>query len=128
MQTPFAFLTQSLGVQPLPVPGVVVVLATQEVPFQYAVLPQPPTGGLGAVVVGAQKVPFQAVFGPHPPTGILGAVVVVVVGAQKVPFQAVFGPHPPTGAVGVVVVVTVGFGPPLFSQEDWFVPSLQRTA
>ena len=80
---------------------VVVVVATQEVPFQYEFIPQPPTGGVG--------------------------VIVVVIGAQKVPFQEVLTPQPPTGGVAAGAV-TVGFGPPLFSQDDCVVPSLQRTA
>ena len=35
--------------------------ATQEVPFQYAVIPQPPTGAVGAGAVGAGAVGAGAV-------------------------------------------------------------------
>jgi hypothetical protein len=58
-----------------------------------------------------------------------------------VPFQEVFGPQPAGGGAGGTIgaigagavtigagAVTVGAGPPLFSQDAWVVPSLQRTA
>ena len=84
-------------------------------------IPQPPGGGVGAVGavvvgLGAQEFPFQKVFIPQPPGGGVGAVgAVIVVGAGAV-------------GAGAVGAGAVGAGPPLFSQDAWVVPSLQRTA
>jgi hypothetical protein len=72
--------------------------------------------------LGAQEFPFQKVFIPQPPGGGVGAVGAV--GAGAVGAGAVGA-----GAVGAVGGGgSVGLGPPLFSQEAWVVPSLQRTA
>ena len=89
-------------------------------------IPQPPGGGVGAVGavvvgLGAQEFPFQKVFIPQPPGGGVGAVgAVIVVGAGAVGAGAV--------GAGAVGAGAVGAGPPLFSQDAWVVPSLQRTA
>ena len=97
------------------------VVGAQEFPFQKVFIPQPPGGGVGAVgamvgAFGAQEFPFQKVFIPQPPGGGVGAV-----GAVKVVGAGAVG----AGAVGAGAV---GAGPPLFSQDAWVVPSLQRTA
>ena len=87
-------------------------------------IPQPPGGGVGPVGAGA------------------GAIGAGALGAQKVPFQEVFGPQPAgggtdgtigaigagAGTIGAIGAGAVGAGPPLFSQDAWVVPSLQRTA
>jgi hypothetical protein len=59
-------------------------------------------------------VPFQEVFIPQPPGGGAGGTIGAI-GAGSV-------------TIGAIGAGTVGAGPPLFSQDAWVVPSLQRTA